>query len=44
MNMPMAPLEYLLIGAELMLVLIGGRLELYAIIIVLNPKYWTHDH
>ena len=28
----------------LSILMIGGRLELYAIIIVLNPKYWTHDH
>ncbi|MBQ9016358.1 MAG: TrkH family potassium uptake protein [Firmicutes bacterium] len=28
----------------LSLLMIGGRLELYAIVIVLSPKYWTQSH
>ncbi|MBQ9060994.1 MAG: TrkH family potassium uptake protein [Firmicutes bacterium] len=34
-----APSKYLL-----SLLMIGGRLELYAIVIVLNPKYWIQSH
>ena len=28
----------------LSLLMIGGRLELYAIVILLTPRYWTRDH